>query len=980
MSALEKIEFRVFVEGILVTDVSAVTVNLSKNEASSASITIPPPPGFHFEDLVRARVHVFWSNRKIRRTRSVGEWPILFEGEVIGDGFTKTPQSRDVTFDCLGLHSYWEQILYYFFDFSQAAFARWAHSDRIRIFLGNDSVETNANVAGLDLQSRIKSIVSEELEKPYPSIVRRMFDEGLTSNHFFELANKALRLSDRFIATKDRNLKKLINNNLFLSLVDQHVVAIDGQQSLMKVLQVMMNLFRYQVINNAQPRLVRASKDKKRDAAQVARTTAEQEHRLIDFGNTIDITIKSLADVSLDENSTDEEIAVNAKAKVETESSAKIQAGASDDETDIEDKTSSLTTIMIEIRDRLKQSGDERRTLEDEFLDKNDILSQFMFLPDTRWVAPPACNVIFPSDQTSYGMRRNHLQEPTRYMMILRDIAGLQVGQPFYYAPSIVPVPEASIANATVPELTVESSNPRGWSPPVQGPFRIVRGPRGFRSPDLSKKGADRIALVKHANSSRKKYHNGVDIGSNVGVSIRRRPILAMDDGIVKVANSTGTVGGKEIANGKYVSVQFDNGIRWIGIHMDEVKVRAGDRVTGGKTVLGLVGNTGKKKDGTPSSFGDHLHMEMRVGGKLVDPSPFIVDGIMNSSSLDDARTKFNLKKHPFAARLLEGALSSAEAGQERDVPSATREENIKEAADNDSTFKDYEFLTPEEKIKGIIPYFDYNFDPVLALVDADVSFDKDTYIQSLVESEFLFRKFESRQVNPVNGPFNPFPMPGFPGLIVNKDRSIIGKIGSMSHTLVASGAANTTVQMEHPRYWDEGDPYHWKNGVPSADKFVFPNYFLDDVIDTNSYDTDPSDSESSEHFGVGRDRPADRVYQTLLGCSAIPYFYGERTSPITGMTVAYNKAIGSDEKSAENTIVGRYYSLLAKNFETAVEFASAFTERLGASESEIFVTFLGCTAGAGNIEYTGAPFRSEIQGAVRTLTAILGSRDAFRG
>ena len=385
----------------------------------------------------------------------------------------------------------------------------------------------------------------------------------------------------------------------------------------------------------------------------------------------------------------------------------------------------------------------------------------------------------------------------------------------------------------------------------------------------------------------------------------------------------------------------------------------------------------------------------MKNNGVLVDPITFIISAVV-SAGLTDAEVKLEHTRDPenaqpkaalAAARAAAAAADSPAEKVAAVIPEASKEGELEEAISTVSDIKEYEFLTAEEEIKGIIPYFEYNFDPVLALVTSDdESFNKDDFIQSLVESEFLFRRYETRQIDPINGPFNPSPLPGFPGLIVDQDRSIITMITNVNHTIVAAGTANTTVVFTQPRYWDEGDPYHWRGGKPGGTNFVFPDYFLEELIDTNSYESDPDPDlsggparPSTEPFGAGLSRPIDKIYQEFLGCRSIPYFYATRKSPATGVETAYNKAIGM-EGSGKNTLVGKYFEIAKDSFEAAAQFAESFSERLGVSESELLVGFLRSTAGGGNVQYVGPAFRSILQGEVRRLNGILNATDAFRG
>lgn len=67
---------------------------------------------------------------------------------------------------------------------------------------------------------------------------------------------------------------------------------------------------------------------------------------------------------------------------------------------------------------------------------------------------------------------------------------------------------------------------------------------------------------------------------------------------------------------GKFVKVDHDFQTETVYGHLSRAYVQEGDHVEKGAT-LGAVGNTG-------NSFGPHLHYEIRVRGKSVDPHPYL--------------------------------------------------------------------------------------------------------------------------------------------------------------------------------------------------------------------------------------------------------------------------------------------------------------------------------------------------------------------
>ena len=99
--------------------------------------------------------------------------------------------------------------------------------------------------------------------------------------------------------------------------------------------------------------------------------------------------------------------------------------------------------------------------------------------------------------------------------------------------------------------------------------------------------------------------HAGIDLAGPVGT-----PIYATADGLVSDAgfNSGGY--------GNLVKIDHGRGIETRYGHMSAILVRAGQRVTRGQ-MIGRMGSTGR-------STGSHLHYEVRIDARAVNPIPFM--------------------------------------------------------------------------------------------------------------------------------------------------------------------------------------------------------------------------------------------------------------------------------------------------------------------------------------------------------------------
>jgi murein DD-endopeptidase MepM/ murein hydrolase activator NlpD len=98
--------------------------------------------------------------------------------------------------------------------------------------------------------------------------------------------------------------------------------------------------------------------------------------------------------------------------------------------------------------------------------------------------------------------------------------------------------------------------------------------------------------------------HSGIDFKGAVG-----SPIFAAADGRV-------TFAGWKAGYGKAIEITHGNGMLTRYAHLSRIGVKVGQPVEAGATIGGL-GNTGR-------STGPHLHFEVRINDRAVNPRPFL--------------------------------------------------------------------------------------------------------------------------------------------------------------------------------------------------------------------------------------------------------------------------------------------------------------------------------------------------------------------
>ncbi len=143
-----------------------------------------------------------------------------------------------------------------------------------------------------------------------------------------------------------------------------------------------------------------------------------------------------------------------------------------------------------------------------------------------------------------------------------------------------------------------------------------------FKPPMLYFYVSSGYGMRKHPKTGKRTFHHGIDLAGtwqeNVRTTAPGRIIFA----------------GSEGAFGKVVRVQHEFGVVTTYAHLARITVKLGDYVSEGH-VVGKMGNTGR-------SVGAHLHYEIRVNGKSIDPNKFMTVGRQLSVAGELRQSSFN--------------------------------------------------------------------------------------------------------------------------------------------------------------------------------------------------------------------------------------------------------------------------------------------------------------------------------------------------
>jgi murein DD-endopeptidase MepM/ murein hydrolase activator NlpD len=143
-----------------------------------------------------------------------------------------------------------------------------------------------------------------------------------------------------------------------------------------------------------------------------------------------------------------------------------------------------------------------------------------------------------------------------------------------------------------------------------------------FKPPMLYFYVSSGYGMRKHPKTGKRSFHHGIDLAGTWQENVRTTA-----PGRIVYAGSEG-------AFGKVVRVQHEFGVVTTYAHLARITVKLGDYVSEGH-VVGKMGNTGR-------SVGAHLHYEIRVNGKSIDPNKFMKVGRQLSVAGELRQTSLN--------------------------------------------------------------------------------------------------------------------------------------------------------------------------------------------------------------------------------------------------------------------------------------------------------------------------------------------------
>ncbi len=258
--------------------------------------------------------------------------------------------------------------------------------------------------------------------------------------------------------------------------------------------------------------------------------------------------------------------------------------------------------------EKLNPSGVLPKSTEQQEVDKAEVVrlaQQFEAMLMTQMLREMRKSMLAEEEEDSLGLGSSAMTDTgdIELGIALSKIGGLGLGQSLLSAfeRQINTLQGVTPDSAAAPNATpgLENLIPATVPPAVNTPFlpAEVTAPAPISS---------QFGWRQDPISGTPQFHKGVDIAVAYG-----RDVRAAADGVVAFA-------GTQNGYGNTVVVNHAGGRQTRYAHLSEQAVQAGDRVTEGQ-VLGKSGNSGR-------STGPHLHFELLVDGRPVDPGAALAE------------------------------------------------------------------------------------------------------------------------------------------------------------------------------------------------------------------------------------------------------------------------------------------------------------------------------------------------------------------
>jgi len=469
----EVIKVRVLLEGVEFPYVASIQV-MNSPTSTRCNIAVPSSKFLKAEQIVGAKLHIFWSDSKIRRERPNRDWPLLFQGQLSAESTNKSLDATHTNLTFVGHAKYYDQAKIYFYDPQQKmSVTDTAGANTMAVYMG--STRINIDVAGaLSKQSRLRTVLDARSGNMSSDAGRQiaflsvLLDVLRTSSEFhpfLKYISNQLKLNKRFAAFADPDVRKVLQLQRLQKIVDDRAGALGPNASVMDLLNIVANLMRYDWLHIPDPvlRPTRASTGTQEEAevrvAQFERATAftgqladliatENRGKVSTIAGVV-VVPSPLRVLFIDQADFVNKLLAGADGQIDlaTQASRILKKGfaprsaIASEQSTLSKVAGGAAVFAGSFEEALEKKGGEDKSVDEIteadqlYLEERDELNEFIATPNMEFAQPPACNVVFPTNMSSYGIMRDFDREITRLIAKAQFTAGSERAEEWYIAP-----------------------------------------------------------------------------------------------------------------------------------------------------------------------------------------------------------------------------------------------------------------------------------------------------------------------------------------------------------------------------------------------------------------------------------------------------------------------------------------------------------------------------------------------------------------
>jgi len=455
------VQVRVLWEGVLFPYAESLTIQDSPQQAS-CQMRVPESHHLRVDELVGTMLQVFYKNERVEAgdpdVSGASDWPILFQGELAGQSESRNLQHRQKTLRFVGHTRHFKQTKLFFMDPNKRSNGPdTALAKEQAIFMGASKINLDAQGAGIAKKSRIWSQFEQAIGKfeddegrniGFQAVVLHLLRQAKKQYPYLAYIDRKLQLTKRFAAYIDPDVKNLIDLKGLSQMAEGRVESMDGEVSLMQILNIANQILRYNWTQLTQPQLRERGKDNATEEAteeelEGIRQAVRDLQKAVGRNITGKTVVTSVGDITM-------------PGSREGHKRFPADLFVRELETQIEQGSEPREALQSFVTQRQwlpeprtpdpagpdKKKGDKTDIAkllerEQENLQARDELNEFAVVPNMEFAHPPKCNVIMPQNVQGFGMQRNYLQEPTRLLGKMSFMKGNngQNPQHWYVAP-----------------------------------------------------------------------------------------------------------------------------------------------------------------------------------------------------------------------------------------------------------------------------------------------------------------------------------------------------------------------------------------------------------------------------------------------------------------------------------------------------------------------------------------------------------------